>query len=45
MARIRKKKVPVYGGRPGALPPLEGQQRQGVMAAGDWGVALGNLAR
>ena len=29
MARIRKKKVPVYGGRPGALPPLEGQQRQG----------------
>ena len=29
MARIRKKKVPVYGGRGGALPPLDGQQRQG----------------
>ena len=29
MARIRKKKVPVYGGRAGGLPPLDGQQRQG----------------
>jgi len=27
MARIRRKKVPVYGGRGGALPPLDGQQR------------------
>ena len=29
MARIRKKKVPVYGGRANALPPMDGQQRQG----------------
>ena len=27
MARIRKKKVPVYGGRAGALPPIDGQPR------------------
>jgi len=29
MARIKRKKVPIYAGRGGALPPLDGQQRQG----------------
>jgi hypothetical protein len=25
LARIRKKDIPVYGGRAGALPPLDGE--------------------
>ena len=24
LARIKKKEIPIYGGRPGALPPIEG---------------------
>ena len=28
LARIKKKEIPVYGGRPGALPPIEGGLHQ-----------------
>ena len=29
LARIKKRNVPTYAGRQGALPPLEGERRQG----------------
>ena len=35
LARIRKKKMPVYAGRPGVLPPIEDIARQGSAPTND----------
>jgi len=37
LARMKKKRMPAYAGRPGALPPLEGEMpRQGSAPTNDY---------